>query len=73
MHPARAFVSFYYQYSPSLVDFISRHENLRTATRWMQTPVVYAVRYPLLFILLYMVIAFVSIRRVIEITKKDVI
>lgn len=42
----RAFVSFYYRYSPPIAGFISRHEALRMMTRWMLTPVVYAVQYP---------------------------
>ena len=43
----RTFVSFYYRNSPVLADFIARHEALRTATRWLLTPLVYALAYPL--------------------------
>ena len=64
----RALVSLYYQYSPPIAFFISRHDNLRAATRWMLTPVVYAVQYPLPLMMPCTVIIFVSMRRVIKIT-----
>jgi hypothetical protein len=67
----QAFIAFYYRYSPPIADFIGRHEALRTMTRWVLTPIVYAAQYPLLLIRLCPLIAFVSIRRVIKITKKN--
>ena len=45
--PGREFVRFYSQFSPPMSDFIKDHEILRTATRVLLTPVVYAVKYPL--------------------------
>lgn len=51
--PGKAFVSFYYRYSPPIADLISSHEALRTVTRWTLTPVVFAVRYPLLSAMLF--------------------
>ncbi|MDD2541109.1 MAG: hypothetical protein PHH28_08690 [Desulfuromonadaceae bacterium] len=44
--PGRAFVAFYYRYSPPLADFISRHSFLRGVTRVLLTPVVVAVVHP---------------------------
>jgi hypothetical protein len=45
--PGRAFVAWYYRVSPSLADIIARHDSLRFAARWVLTPLVYAVAYPL--------------------------
>ena len=47
----RSFVALYYDVSPPIADVISRRESLRTAARWTLTPVVYAVEYPVLFLL----------------------
>ena len=45
--PGRAFVSFYYEYSPPLANFIGQHDSLRAAVRVVLTPVVYSIKYPL--------------------------
>ncbi len=47
----REFVSFYYFVSPPLAGYISRHEYLKTLTRWMLSPVVLIVQYPILLFL----------------------
>jgi hypothetical protein len=45
----RAFVAFYYRYSPPLARLIARHAALRTVTRWALAPIVYGVIHPLIF------------------------
>jgi hypothetical protein len=61
-----AFVDLYYQYSPPMADYISRHESLRTATRWILTPIVCMIVHPVLTILLlgFAVCAAVFSRRI---------
>jgi YVTN family beta-propeller protein len=44
----RKFVDFYYEYSPPIATYISKHEVLKTTTRGALTPIVYVIRYPLL-------------------------
>ncbi len=43
----RAFVALYYKTSPPIADFIREHEVLRTATRWVLTPLIFVIEYPL--------------------------
>lgn len=50
--PGRAFVDWYYEYSPPVAEFISQHEIIRFAVRFMLTPVVYGVKYPFITLLL---------------------
>ncbi len=48
----RAFVRFYYRYSPPLADLIGRHDSLRILARSALTPVVYGIMYPGAFMVL---------------------
>jgi uncharacterized repeat protein (TIGR01451 family) len=41
------FVELYYRYSPPVAAAIARHDSLRTATRIVLTPIVYAIAYPM--------------------------
>lgn len=47
-----AFVKFYYKHSPPIADYIAKHEALRMLMRFTLTPLIFAVKYPLLLILL---------------------
>lgn len=46
--PGRAFVEFYYHFSPPLADIIARHKILRILTRIILTPVVMIVAHPVM-------------------------
>jgi hypothetical protein len=41
-----AFVHYYYEFSPPVADYIKSHATLKTAVRYMLTPVVYSIKYP---------------------------
>jgi hypothetical protein len=44
--PGRAFVDFYYTYSPPIADYIAEWESLRTMVRVALTPLVFAIKEP---------------------------
>jgi hypothetical protein len=52
----KSFVDFYYRTSPPIAHYIGDHEALRTMTRWSLTPVIYCVKYPVLFFLFVIVL-----------------
>lgn len=63
----KSFVKFYYNLSPSLADYMGKHEILRAATRLALTPAVYGVKYPRTSILIFL---FISIIVVITLTLR---
>lgn len=58
-----AFVTFYYKHSPPIADFIAQHEVLRTFFRFALTPLIFAVKYPLIAALLFIIVSAWFIRR----------
>jgi hypothetical protein len=54
----RELVAFYYRHSPALACYIAEHDGLRAVTRWLLTPIVWAIRYPwsALFVLMSLVV-----------------
>ena len=65
----RAFVSFYYRTSPPIADYIRERETMRTATRWLLTPIVYGIKYPESVILI--VVGFGAVFGVSRRVRKD--
>lgn len=63
--PGRAFVAFYYRYSPPLADHIREHEAMRMIARWLLTPLVLLARSPgaALLLLLGLLLVIGSVRR----------
>jgi len=53
-----AFVKFYYKHSPPIADYIAQYDTLRVLMRFALTPLIFAVKYPLLAALLF---AFVGV------------
>lgn len=48
----RSFVSFYYNNSPPIANYIAKRSELRTATRWALTPIIYGVKYPIFLLII---------------------
>jgi hypothetical protein len=58
-----ALVEFYCKNSPPIADFIGRDETLCTLTRWILTPVVFIIEYPVGLFLLAVCIVIQSLKR----------
>lgn len=58
-----AFVKFYYKHSPQIADFIAQHDSLRMIMRFALTPLIFAVKYPLIAALLFAIAGIWFIRR----------
>jgi hypothetical protein len=54
--PVRAFVSFYYQHSPPIADYIRKNESLRTITRWGLTPIILALKFPGTTLIIFLIV-----------------
>ena len=70
-----AFVRFYYEFSPPVADYIKSHAALKTAVRYMITPVVYSIKYPAPALIIISILLFISIsiinRSMPRIIRKD--
>ncbi len=53
--PGRAFVNYYYRYSPPAVEVIKKHEALKAAARWALVPVVCGVEHPYMLLVFFIV------------------
>ena len=47
--PGRAFISFYYHFSPPIANYIGKHDELRALMRWTITPAILLIQNPILF------------------------
>ena len=48
----KVFVDFYYFTSPSIANIIKNHESLKTATRFILTPIIFGFKYPVVTFLI---------------------
>ena len=69
--PGKAFVDYYYSISPPIADYIKQHESLRTATRFILTPIVYGIEYPWLVLIFGAVVIVIWGRNKKEKTKSS--
>jgi hypothetical protein len=52
----KSFVDSYYNYSPSIANYIAQHDYLRTVVRWVLTGVISIIKYPWVALLLFLFI-----------------
>jgi hypothetical protein len=52
----RSFVKFYYEVSPPLANYIRSNKILKVPTRLALTPVIYGIKYPKTFVLIFLFI-----------------
>lgn len=57
------FVNLYYEYSPSVATIISDSPNLRTITQIVLTPIVYSIKFPIVFWTIFVMFILLSIKR----------
>jgi hypothetical protein len=67
--PGTAFVKFYYKHSPPIADYIAHHDLLRMTMRFALTPLIFAVKYPLVAAILFLIAGTWFIRR--KLTVKE--
>ena len=65
-----AFVRFYYKHSPPIADFIAQHDTLRILMRFTLTPLIFAVKYPLITALLFVFAGVWFIRRRLRLNER---
>jgi hypothetical protein len=61
--PGQAFVAWYYRTSPPVANYIAERDWLRTLTRMVLTPLVYAIKYPAGFTVVLILAGTLLLRR----------
>ncbi|MCK5902336.1 MAG: tandem-95 repeat protein [Cocleimonas sp.] len=57
IHPlGKQMVTFYYRNAPPIAHYIAERESLRHISRWLLTPVIYAIKYPIAFLALLLIV-----------------
>ena len=57
IHPlGKQMVTLYYRNTPPIAHYIAERESLRHISRWLLTPVIYAIKYPIAFLALLLIV-----------------